>query len=52
MFVPPQRFHSTGRHLLEGFRYVAGHRRVRMLMLAFFAVVGVFGWSYAVLLPA
>jgi MFS family permease len=50
-FVPPQRPHSTGRHMLEGFRYVAGHRRVRILMLLF-AVVGVFGWSYAVLLPA
>ena len=45
-FVPPQRPHSTGRHILEGFRYVAGHRRVRILMLLF-AVVGVFGWSYA-----
>ena len=50
-FVPPQRLHSTGRHILEGFRYVAGHRRVRILMMLF-AVVGVFGWSYAVLLPA
>jgi predicted MFS family arabinose efflux permease len=50
-FVPPTRLHSTGRHMLEGFRYVAGHRRVRIL-LALFAVVGVFGWSYAVLLPA
>jgi predicted MFS family arabinose efflux permease len=37
--------------MLEGFRYVAGHRRVRILMLLF-AVVGVFGWSYSVLLPA
>ena len=37
--------------MLEGFRYVAGHRRVRTLMLLF-AVVGVFGWSYSVLLPA
>jgi len=50
-FVPPERPHSTGRHILEGFNYVAGHRRVRVLMLLF-AVVGVFGWSYAVLLPA
>jgi predicted MFS family arabinose efflux permease len=50
-FVPPQRLHSTGRHILEGFRYVAGHRRVRILMMLF-AVVGVFGWSYSVLLPA
>jgi predicted MFS family arabinose efflux permease len=50
-FVPPHRPHSTGRHMLEGFRYVAGHRRARILMLLF-AVVGVFGWSYSVLLPA
>jgi MFS family permease len=50
-FVPPQKPRSTGRHILEGFSYVAGHRRVRILMLLF-GVVGVFGWSYAVLLPA
>jgi predicted MFS family arabinose efflux permease len=43
--------HSTRRHILEGFKYVAGHRRVRILLLLF-GVVGVFGWSYAVLLPA
>jgi MFS family permease len=50
-FVPPARPPSAGRHILEGFKYVAGHRRVRIL-LVLFAVVGVFGWSYAVLLPA
>jgi MFS family permease len=50
-FVPPKKPHSTGRHVIEGFRYVAGHRRVRTLMLLF-GVVGVFGWSYSVLLPA
>ncbi len=50
-FVPPKNPHSTGRHVLEGFRYVAAHRRVRTLLLLF-GVVGVFGWSYAVLLPA
>ena len=49
-FVPPKKTHSTGRHILEGFIYVAGHRRVRILMLLF-GVVGVFGWSYSVLLP-
>jgi MFS family permease len=26
-FVPPNEPHSTGRHVLEGFAYVAGHRR-------------------------
>jgi MFS family permease len=36
---------------LEGFRYVWQHRRVRTI-LALFTVVGVFGWSYSVLLPA
>jgi predicted MFS family arabinose efflux permease len=50
-FVPPAKPASTGRHMLEGFAYVAGHRSVRILLLLF-AVVGVFGWSYSVLLPA
>jgi len=50
-FVPPAKPPSAGRHILEGFKYVAGRRRVRILMVLF-AVVGVFGWSYAVLLPA
>jgi len=50
-FVPPAEPASTGRHMLEGFAYVANHRRVRILLLLF-AVVGVFGWSYSVLLPA
>ena len=50
-FVPPAEPPSTGRHVLEGFAYVAGHRRVRILLL-FVGVVGIFGWSYSVLLPA
>ena len=50
-FVPPAAPASTGRHVLEGFAYVAGHRQVRILLLLF-AVVGIFGWSYSVLLPA
>jgi MFS family permease len=50
-FVPPAEPPSTGRHVLEGFAYVAGHRRVRRLLL-FLGVVGIFGWSYSVLLPA
>jgi len=50
-FIPPAKPHSARRHILEGFKYVAGHRRVRILLLLF-GVVGVFGWSYAVLLPA
>lgn len=36
---------------LEGFRYVWGTRRV-LTILALFTVVGIFGWSYSVLLPA
>jgi MFS family permease len=37
--------------VLEGFRYVGHHRRV-LTILSLFTVVGVFGWSYSVLLPA
>jgi MFS family permease len=36
---------------LEGFRYVWTHPRV-LTILSLFAVVGIFGWSYSVLLPA
>lgn len=50
-FVPPAEPASMGRHVLEGFIYVAGHRRLRILLLLF-GVVGIFGWSYSVLLPA
>ena len=50
-FAPPEKPASTGRHMLEGFAYVASHQRVRRLLLLF-GVVGIFGWSYAVLLPA
>jgi MFS family permease len=50
-FVPLAEPTSAGRHMLEGFVYVARHRRVRILILLF-AVVGIFGWSYSVLLPA
>jgi MFS family permease len=50
-FMSPAESHSTGRHILEGFAYVAGQRDVRILLLLF-GVVGIFGWSYSVLLPA
>jgi MFS family permease len=50
-FVPPAEAASTGSHVIEGFVYVAGHRRIRRLLLLF-GVVGIFGWSYSVLLPA
>ena len=36
---------------LEGFRYVWNHPRA-LTILALFAVVGIFGWSYSVLMPA
>ena len=36
---------------LEGFRYVWNHVRVRTIF-ALFAIVGIFGWSYSVLMPA
>ena len=36
---------------LEGFRYVWAHRRV-LTILSLFTVVGIFGWSYSVLMPA
>ena len=36
---------------LEGFRYVWSHRRV-LTILSLFAIVGIFGWSYSVLMPA
>jgi MFS family permease len=50
-FDPPTDPPSTRRHLMEGFKYVAGHQRVRRLFLLF-GVVGIFGWSYSILLPA
>ena len=50
-FVAPAKPTSTWRHVLDGFGYVATHRRVRILLLLF-AVVGIFGWSYSVLMPA
>jgi MFS family permease len=45
--------HSGGALLqsLEGFRYVWNRPRV-LTILALFAVVGIFGWSYSVLMPA
>jgi len=50
-FVPPVQPESNWQHALDGFAYVARHRRVRTLLLLF-SIVGVFGWSYSVLMPA
>lgn len=50
-FIPPAAPASTWQHAREGLAYVIKHRRVRTLLLLF-AIVGVFGWSYSVVLPA
>jgi MFS family permease len=50
-FIAPAEPESTWQHAREGFAYVLKHRRVRTLLLLF-SVVGVFGWSYSVVLPA
>ncbi|HEX4653510.1 MAG TPA: MFS transporter [Candidatus Udaeobacter sp.] len=42
---------SAGEHAWEGIVYSLRHPRVRTILLLFLAV-GVFGWSYAVLMPA
>jgi MFS family permease len=42
---------SKWEHALGGFVYVWNHPRV-LTILALFAVVGIFGWSYGVLMPA
>src|SRR5262245_7239749 len=42
---------SAGEHAWEGILYSIKHPRVRTILLLFL-VVGVFGWSYAVLMPA
>lgn len=55
MRLPPHQFRSASggalAQSLEGFRYVWNHVRVRTIM-ALFAIVGIFGWSYSVLMPA
>src|SRR5262249_1607329 len=50
-FVPPARANSNWEHAVEGFGYVWHHARMRTILILF-AVVGIFGWSYAVLMPA
>ena len=42
---------SAGEHAREGILYSIKHPRVRTILLLFLAV-GIFGWSYAVLMPA
>jgi predicted MFS family arabinose efflux permease len=50
-FVPPERTGSAWEHAAEGFAYVWQNGRLRT-MLILFALVGIFGWSYSVLMPA
>jgi len=50
-FVKPQRPDSAWAHVMEGFSYVWSNRRMKTLLLLF-AIVGIFGWSYSVLMPA
>src|SRR6266446_5420099 len=55
MLLPPFKFKieivSAGEHAWEGIVYSMRHPRVRTI-LGLFLAVGVFGWSYAVLMPA
>jgi MFS family permease len=50
-FVKAQRTNSPTEHVLEGFSYVWKDRRMKTLLILF-AIVGIFGWSYSVLMPA
>jgi MFS family permease len=50
-FVPPQRPESAWAHAAEAFGYVWRNGRLRTILILF-AIVGIFGWSYAVLMPA
>jgi MFS family permease len=50
-FSPPERHASTWDHMTEGFRYAWGQRRIRIILILF-GIVGTFGWSYSVLMPA
>src|SRR5438477_7874939 len=55
MKLPPQMRPATQasplEHVWKGIAYSVRHPRVRTILLLF-SVVGVFGWSYAVLMPA
>jgi MFS family permease len=50
-FHCPTHLPSAGEHAWNGIVYSVKHQRVRTILLLFLAV-GVFGWSYAVLMPA
>src|SRR5436190_18609735 len=50
-FEPKVHVASAGEHAWKGIVYSMKHVRVRTILVLFLAV-GVFGWSYAVLMPA
>ena len=50
-FQRPAHTVSAGEHAWNGIVYSMKHQRVRTILLLFLAV-GVFGWSYTVLMPA
>jgi len=50
-FERPAHVVSAGEHAWNGIVYSIKHQRVRTILLLFLAV-GVFGWSYTVLMPA
>jgi MFS family permease len=50
-FQRPAHAVSAGEHAWKGVVYSIRHQRVRTILLLFLAV-GVFGWSYVVLMPA
>lgn len=51
LHVRPVRAETPIKQVLSGLAYVVDNFRVRVLMILF-TVVGIFGWSYNVLLPA
>ena len=50
-FMPVAHSGSARTHILEGFAYVWKDWRMRTMLLLF-AIVGIFGWSYSVMMPA
>jgi MFS family permease len=50
-FERPAHALSAGEHAWNGIAYSLKHQRVRTILLLFLAV-GIFGWSYMVLMPA
>ena len=50
-FVPVEHAGSAWSHAMEGFSYVWKDWRMRTILILF-AIVGIFGWSYSVMMPA